>query len=600
VAGRNDEIDPVHRIPSSAPRFVGVSGGPDLRRMNLMSILGGVALVIFGVRFLRKGLDRLFGPHLIAWLQRMTTSRPRAFFAGVVTGTCSPSSTALSVVAVNMMTSGNLTAERMLAVLLGSGVGLTVTVQLLALHIETSAVWLLFFGVLGFQFLQREIYRGLGQCLIALGLIFLAMQIIGQASRTLAAEPDPHTIIEILNAYPWALLALAAILTVLVQSSTAAIGLGIGLAQGNLLSPSAMVAWVLGANLGIAVTLLIAGYPTLEARRLALAHLLIKATGVAAVLAALNPLTALLQALPYSLSRQTADFHTGFNAVLGLCALPLVPLFARLARILLGEPRGLREERDARQESFLSEDALETPSLALAHATREVLRMNDECQRMLAGFWSAYERRDIEAARQVQTWDDRVDHIYNGLKDYLSRITQDQLGEKLGQWQMMLLGFAGELEAVADIIELHLCSEAIKQVQESVKFSPTDAVALAEVFRGVRERLLLASSVLAVRDAKSARDFLHGQDRLNEFCRKVQHAHHLRIRSGDRETLLSSAAFLEMLGGFRRINSHLGTLGYALGGTGRGRRNRPAARAEAAKLPAADEDAPPAAERQGG
>jgi len=104
----------------------------DSGEVSGISILGGVALVIFGVRFLRKGLDRLFGPHLVAWLQRMTTTRGKAFFAGIVTGTCSPSSTALSVVAVNMMTTGNLTAERMLAVLLGSGVGLTVTVQLLA------------------------------------------------------------------------------------------------------------------------------------------------------------------------------------------------------------------------------------------------------------------------------------------------------------------------------------------------------------------------------------------------------------------------------------------------------------------------------------
>jgi len=390
-----------------------------------MPILGGVALVIFGVRFLRKGLDRLFGSHLIAWLQRMTTSRTKAFFAGVVTGTCSPSSTALSVVAVNMMTSGNLTAERMLAVLLGSGVGLTVTVQLLALHIENSAVWLLFFGVLGFQFLKREIYRGLGQCLIALGLIFFAMQIIGDASRSLATHPDERTILEILDTHPDALLVLAMILTVLVQSSTASIGLGIGLVQGQLLSPGGMVAWVLGANLGIACTLLIAGYPTLEARRLALAHLLIKALGVAAVLAAMGPLTAWLHTLPFSLVRQTADFHTGFNALLGLCALPFVPLFSRLARVLIGEPAPLPQEIAAEPESFLSDDALETPSLALAHATREVLRMTDVCQRMLAGFWSAHQQRDPEAARRVQAEDDRVDQIYNGLKNYLSRIAED-------------------------------------------------------------------------------------------------------------------------------------------------------------------------------
>lgn len=127
---------------------------------------------------------------------------------------------------------------------------------------------------------------------------------------------------------------------------------------------------------------------------------------------------------------------------------------------------------------------------------------------------------------------------------------------------------------MADIIERHLCAEVIKQVQESVKFSPSDATALTAVYERVRERLTLASSLLAVRDTATARDFLVGQDQLNEFCRQAQKAHHLRVRSGDRETLLSSAAFLELLGGFSRMNSHLGTLGYAFGATGRPRRSR--------------------------
>lgn len=549
--------------------------------MNEMSILGGVALVLFGVRFLRKGLDRLFGPHLVSWLQSMTTSRTKAYLAGVVTGTCSPSSTALSMVAVNMMTSGNLSAERMLAVLLGSGVGLTVTVQLLALHVEASAVWLLFFGVAGFQFLKRDIYRGIGQCLIALGLIFLAMQIIGASSRAIAEEPDAKTVLLILNSHPVALLVLSTILTVVVQSSTASIGLALGLAQSQLLAPGAVVAWVLGANLGIAGTLLIAGYPTLEARRLALAHLLVKGLGVAAILAVLPSLAAWLGTLPLPLHRQIADFHTAFNVVLGLVALPMVPLFVKLARAMIGEPETQPAQPRPVDESFLSEDALETPSLALAHATRELLRMNDVCQAMLAGFWAAFEKRDIGAARAVQAQDDQVDQIYNGLKQYLSRITQDQLGEKLGQWQMTLLGFAGELEAVADIVERHMCVEVIKQAQESVTFSSADAASLADAHARVRERLQMAASVLTMRDAATAKEYLQGQDRLNEFCRMAQHAHHLRIRSGDRETLLSSAAFLELLGGFRRINSHLGTLGYAVTGQSQSRRTlRPVVRQE--------------------
>jgi|GEM_PF-455883 len=553
--------------------------------MTAMHLLGGVALVLFGVRFLRKGLDRLFGRGLIEWLQRMTVSRGKAFFAGIATGTCSPSSTALSLVTVHMMTSGSLTAERMLSVLLGSCVGLTVTVQLLALHVESYAGWLIFFGVLGFQFMRRESFRGIGQCLIALGLIFFAMQTIGEASRALAASADARTILHILEDHPTALLLLATMLTVVLQSSTASVGLALGLAGGNLLTPASLFVWVLGANLGVATTLLITGYPHLEARRLALAHLIVKLLAVGATMLALPAFVSWTAGLPLSVARLTADFHTGFNLVIGLAALPFIPWLARLARFLVTEPEPTHPQTSAEPETFLSEDALDTPSLALAHATREILRMADESQRMLAGFWQAHEKRDPALARQIQTHDDRVDQLYHVLKRYLSRISEDQLGERLGQWQVALLAFADEFEAIADIIERHLCAEVIKQVQEEVVFSPEDAAALASSYERLRERFALAAGLLSVHDAPSARTFVAGQDRLNEYYRQVQNEHHARLRRGDRAALAASASFLELLGGFRRINSHLGTLGYALGAGSRSRKARPALPAEPAAAP---------------
>ncbi|HRJ73166.1 MAG TPA: Na/Pi symporter, partial [Terrimicrobiaceae bacterium] len=107
--------------------------------MVFYQIAGGIALTIFGIRFLRKGLDRLFGGRLVAWLARMTQQRWKAFSSGVVVGTLAPSSTALSLITLQMLNTGQLTAERMLAVLLGANVGITVTVQLLAFHIQDYA-----------------------------------------------------------------------------------------------------------------------------------------------------------------------------------------------------------------------------------------------------------------------------------------------------------------------------------------------------------------------------------------------------------------------------------------------------------------------------
>lgn len=106
---------------------------------TFFELAGGVALTIFGVRFFRKGLDRLFAGQLVHWISQLTESRLKAFGCGIAVGALAPSSTALSLISLQMINAGQLSAERMLAVLLGSGVGITVTVQLLAFHIQDYA-----------------------------------------------------------------------------------------------------------------------------------------------------------------------------------------------------------------------------------------------------------------------------------------------------------------------------------------------------------------------------------------------------------------------------------------------------------------------------
>lgn len=125
-----------------------------------IQIASGVALIIFGIRFLRKGLDRLFGGRLVIWLSRMTEQRWKAFFSGIVVGTLVPSSTALSLITLQMLNASRMAAAPMLAVLLGTNVGITVTVQLLAFHIQDYAGVFILVGVIGFQFLRREVLRG--------------------------------------------------------------------------------------------------------------------------------------------------------------------------------------------------------------------------------------------------------------------------------------------------------------------------------------------------------------------------------------------------------------------------------------------------------
>src|SRR5215831_13660339 len=173
------------------------------------------------MRYVRKGLDRLFGSQLVDWLQQMTQNRYQAFLAGTVAGVMAPSSSAIAILSVQMLNQTALTAGRMLAVVLGANVGITVSVQLLAFRLQDYSGLFLVSGGVGFLFLKRPIFRGVGQMLLGLGLVFLAMGIIADAGSVAAANADLKVLFGVAEHYPLVVFIATAFLTFALQSSTA-------------------------------------------------------------------------------------------------------------------------------------------------------------------------------------------------------------------------------------------------------------------------------------------------------------------------------------------------------------------------------------------
>ena len=553
--------------------------------MVFLQIAGGVALTIFGIRFLRKGLDRLFGGRLIAWLSRMTEQRWKAFTSGMVVGTFAPSSTALSLITLQMLNTGQLTAERMLAVLLGANVGITVTVQLLALHIQDYAGIFILLGVVGFQFFRRETVRGVGQCLLSLGFIFLAMKLIGEGASVVSADPSSKEWLHLFEGHPILTFLFVTGFTVFVQSSTASIGFAIGLSATGLFSAELLVPWVLGANMGIAVTGLAAGWSTLEGKRLAVANLLMKGLIGAPFLFVPWLSDQLFAIVPGSVARDIAMFHTGFNLLVGFVAIPLVGPITRLVRVLVVPAESTTGLPVV--ETYLDPQALDSPSLALANATRETLTMADGVKLMLQYFWKGYSVRDLNLAERVQLEDDRADRYCRDIKDYLSQIREGMTEEET-RWQFALLTFSNELESVGDIIDKNLCDTLRKQTAEGVWLPDEDYAALAELHDRVMARFNVAVGLLASRGGSQVKGFVSGKESLNEWCRQVQHAHYERLRTSDVRAVASSSYFLDVLNSFRRINSHITTIGYAFASPSARRRPRRTA-AEPAKSDGTDD-----------
>lgn len=525
--------------------------------MILAQFASGIALTIFGVRFFRKGLDRLFGGKLVELLSRLTDNPWKGFASGILVGALAPSSTALALVTLQLLNAGKITAERILAVLLGANVGMTVTVQLLAFRVQDYAGFLICAGVFAFQFLKREIFRGIGQCLLALGFIFLAMQLIGKSAAVWKSSPEIAAWLQLLEGHPFLILIAVALLTFCMQSSTASIGLALAFAGSGLLREPLVIPWVTGANLGVSITALVAGWSSLEGRRLSLANLLSKAL-VALPFLTIPAVAGSVTMIWHSLPREIAMFHTGFNLLVGIIILPFLKPLIALTRWMITPAQD--ELRTA--PTYLDAQALDTPSLALANATRETLQMADGIKVMLSHFWKGYMEHNLRLSKRVQLEDDMVDDCYRRIKNYLNSL-REGMTEGEARWQFALLTFANELEGVGDIVDKHLCDSLQKLLAEETRLTPEDELVIGDLNEKVQRRFDVAVSLLTTRDPQQAKDFVAGKETLNEWCRRAQKEHYDRLKLAGASGIAASSYFLEMLNGFRRINSHLTAIGYA-------------------------------------
>lgn len=527
--------------------------------MAILNILGGVALILFGVRFLRKGLERLFGHHFYAWIERRARRPWMAATAGVAFGTVAPSSTGQTLVALQLMRTGKLSGESILGFLLGANLGITVTVQLIALRIFDYYSAFILVGLLGFMGSKREVVRGAGQSCLGLGFIFLAMDLTTKAAAVVTANPDFSTVLQVLLNYRVLLVLFAAAGTLAMQSSTAVIGLAFALGSTGMANQGLVLPVILGTNLGMGLTCLLVGLPTWEGRRLGAANLILKGGTVILVLASFPAIQAWVADSPGTLIRQGANFHTAFNLFVLLIGVVLAtPLGRLIARTVkpAATPVGIYPA------THLDPSALPTPIFALANATRETLRLIDAVKGMLEGAWQAFGAQDMDLARQVQQQDDRIDELNAGIKTYLSQIPTEALTPADQQLHFGLLNFSSQLESIGDVVDKSLCGSIIEHATSGVRLQPQDQVDLEELYRKVLRRFDTAISVLATRDRPLAGEFLAESEKLKEWTIAAQKRHFERLAAASPEVMTASTRYLDIFNVLRRISGQLNTIGH--------------------------------------
>src|SRR5438034_2807556 len=363
----------------------------------LFAILGGTALLLFGVRLVGEGLQRAAGARLRHFLTTLSGNRFKALAVGAGVTALLQSSSATTVMLVGFASAGLLSLRQTIGVILGADIGTTVTVQLLAFNLLDFAPLIVFTGW-GMS-LAKGTLGYVGRAILGFGFLFLGMKLIVDGTGPLKHSALFAVILAALTGQTILLLIIAAVFTGLVHSSAATIGLAISLGQSGLMPLEGAIPIILGANIGTAATALVASLgANTEARRVALAHAGFKLGGVIVFLPFIGPFTDLIRSTSPEIPREIANAHTLFNVTLALLFLPFADWAADLITRLIPERR--TSEMGA---IYLNPQTLDTPAVALGQAVRETLRMGDVVVQSLRDSVAVLERNDEALMRQVIT-----------------------------------------------------------------------------------------------------------------------------------------------------------------------------------------------------
>ncbi|WP_342642421.1 Na/Pi cotransporter family protein [Rhodoligotrophos ferricapiens] len=526
---------------------------------TLIQLTGEITLMLWGIHMVHSGVLRAFGGELRLVLGRALHNRLAAFFAGLGVTTALQSSTATGLMATSFAADGMVALVPALAIMLGANVGTTLIVQLLSFDISLIYPMLIFLGYMAFNHGHSRV-KDLGRVGIGLGLILLSLHLLVDSIAPLVETEGLRTILAALENQPLLYVVIAAGLTWAAHSSVATVLVIMSLAAAGAISPAAAIAMVVGANIGSAINPIVEGAGTDPVRlRLPVGNLINRLVGCAIVIPLIHPITDLVAMLDPEPDRITANFHTLFNLTLALLFLLPLPLFARALEWLFpSRPKPV----DPWAPVHLDRAALGTPSVALANAAREAMRMADVVHDMLRGAQEALHSNERNKVQAVCRMDKIVDNLHYAIQQYLTEVSRELLGDPENRRLSDILAFSINLEHTGDIIDKNIMELAAKRIKRGLVLSPEGMAEIDDMFDRVQNDVRLATAVFLTGDLDAARQLFAEKEHFRELERAANDSHFQRVREGRKESIETSGLHLDLVRDIKRIESHIASAAY--------------------------------------
>ncbi len=511
------------------------------------------------MRMVRTGISRALGSSLRHAIGRSVSNRFKAFVIGIgVTGILQ-SSTATGLIVASFASRGLMDTAPALAVMLGADVGTTLVAQVLSFDISWLAPSLILIGVVAHFMSTKTMHKQLGRTGIGLGIMLLALGLIVQSSTPMRESEVLQNVFGALSDERMLAVLLAALLTWMAHSSLAVVLLVMSLAAGGVVPLSLAFVLVVGANLGGAIPPVMATWAKEpEARRVPLGNAFFKAMGCLVLLPLIDVISPYVAMVDADTARQVVNFHTLFNLSIATVFIFATDGVAKFAdKALPSAP----QSDDPGTPRYLDRAYIDEPSVALASAARETVRMGDIVENMLRDSIVALQNDDKALARSVIKMDNAIDKLHEAIKLYVTEASRERLDDEDSRRATNILTFTTDLEHIGDIVE-NLMEITNKKIKKKMNFSPDGFTEIQQIHQKVADNLKLALGAFISDDVKLARQLLAEKSIVKSMERVGAENHMERLRQGRPESIETSALHMDILRDLKRIHSHIVAISY--------------------------------------
>lgn len=540
---------------------------------GVLSLIGGLAIFLYGMDLLGEGLTGASGGKLEKILEKLTSSPIKAVLLGAGVTAVIQSSSATTVMVVGFVNSGIMKLSQAVGVIMGANIGTTITSWILSLTgIESSNIFISLLkptsfspvlaavGIIFLMFLKKDSLKNPGKIMIGFALLMYGMDAMSSSVAPLAEVPQ---FASILIAFSNPVLGMLAgmLFTAIIQSSSASVGILQALCSTGILSYATALPIIMGQNIGTCVTALLSSIgATKNGKRAAIIHLYFNVIGTVTFMIVFYALNAVIHFSFLNLTAQEfgiAVIHTTFNIITTAYLLPLRKVLEKLAYATIkldDDEKRIMDRRSENEFALLDDRFLEAPSLAVEHCKQVINKMADISRESLFISMSLIGGYDEEQALRVGELETRADKYEDALGTYIMKISTKNLKKEDSEMLNVMLHCIGDFERISDHA-CNICDSARELQQKNMQFSPKAETELDILSSAVREAVDISFDAFKS-NSKNEADKVEPLEELIETLAVELKARHIRRLREGKCTIELGFAHSDILNNLERVADH--------------------------------------------